>query len=625
MASGQRIVVDIIGNDSSFQAALARSQASASKFGSSVSRSLGGGGVSVAAQFDPLLARVRESRARAEELSQQLSGLGDGFEESAGGARAFSNGLAGMIGRVGLVTFGINAAYQASQHLSDALKSTGSEAFTTTGKLKNFGSALLSGDLVGGVEALRAMPKTFDEIGISVTRARNLLEGLGTVDLGSVSSDVRNLIKSVQDVVAAQDAAQNSADALADSVARLGTVFRDSTGQAVLFKGAVDDLGGPRGPGAVDQINAALELERAGRQGAPPQRPLGPASRNANALIVAQANQDLDEVLRLQTIQRDKLAKAIENSHGNVKQRQELARNYALAVAAVTTTQRQIKAQNDAEAKAAADAASQARSDRWAKIIGALDIGVTRAQLTKSLGDDLARLQDLKAGLERQIKAGVDVASAQARLAQTEIGIADKQQEIRAAAAAALQARQFRAIGLSATGDEIVPGIANLQTRIRNALQKFDSGELNIGAKIAKQLKEANTLIATEGDKVTRTTRDKINQILKAAEGGDTNQLPNFRVPNFSDKFKNLGLTQQQIIAVRSAFSRIGPGGLIPQFTATGGAFGLAGGTNVATSPTVVNVGTVVTNDPEKFIRDMERKAQRTTRARTGPASGRQL
>lgn len=622
MASN-RIVVDIIGNDSSFQAALARSQASASRFGSSVTRSLGsGGGVSVAAQFDPLLARVRETQTRSDELSRKLSTLDDGFQDTAGGARQLSGGLVPMIGRIGLVTFGINAAYQASQHLADALEATGNEAFTSGGKLRNFGAALLKGDLVGGIEALKAAPKTFDELGISITRARNAVEGLSAAqDNLDEFPQAKQLVRNVLDVVAAEDAAQHSADALADSVARLGQVFRDSTGQAVIFKGAVDDLGGPRGPGAVDQINAALELERAGRQGAPPQRPLGPASRNANALIVAQSNQDLDEVLRLQTVQRDKLSKAIENSHGNVKQRQTLARNYAVAVAAVATTQQQIKAQNDAEAKAAADAATQARSDRWAKIIGALDIGVTRAQLTKTVGDDLARLNDLKAGLERQIRAGVDVASAQSRLAQTEISIAGKQEEIRQAAAAAAQARQFRALGLSMTGEEVVPTVDNLRKRIGSALQKFDSGDVSIGAKLVKQLRLARALIVKEGDDLTRVTRAKINEILKAANGDSQGPLTKTTSLNTNKLLQGLGLSgdlERQLRARLSSFNSAGLAFAAPRLT-TGGFAGAQQPTVVENHNTIVLDGKVLASS---VTRSQEKTARRNPKSKRGTRHG---
>lgn len=612
MANGQRIVVNIVGDDRSFQAALARSNAAAAKFGSSVNKSLGGGsGVSVAAQFDPLLERVRATRARADELSDRLKTLDGGFQDTAGGARQLSSGLLPMIGRVSLITFGVNAAYQASQHLADALKTTGNEAFTTSGKLRNFGSALLSGDLVGGIEALRAAPKTFDELGISVTRARNLLDGLNKVRLESVSEETRKLIESVKSTVAAADAAQNSADALADSYARLGTVFRDVTGQAVQFKGAVDDLGGPRGPGAVDQINAALELERAGKQGLPPQRPLGPASRRANALIVAQANEDLDEVLRLQTIQRDKLAKAIENSHGNVKQREELARNYALAVAAVVQTQRQIKAQNDAAKKAAQEAAAQDRSDMWNKIIGGLELGVDRARLTKGLGDDLARLEDLKAGLERQVKAGVDVASAQQQLVQVSGDIADKQQQIRDQLAAALQAKQFRELGLSSSGDEVIPSVANLAKRLKGVLARVDSGDLDIAGKLAAHLREAQKTIAKEGDALTNLTRAKINEFLKAATGQDSKlQGPLTRNSVFQANkiIEGLGLDERTVALIRQRVNAFNNADAFRTFKApTTFATGTAG-------PVIVEAHTTVQLDGDVVGRAITRSQQKTAR-----------
>lgn len=553
MASNQKLVVSIVGENRSFIQSLEQSKVAAKQFSSSVNKALSSGStVSVRDSFGPLLKDVRGLRGEADDLGARLDNLGKGMEGAGRGAGLLGGSLAGVVARAGAFGFAVNAAYQASARLQEALTTTGRAAFTTEGRLKNLGASLLGGDVIGAFEALRRQPKTLDELGISITQASNRMDALQKVADGTAQKmleQARNadnskeayaryqkvvdeagtsnqkLARELVQQVSALKAAENAQNSLADATSRLGTVFRDVTGQAVTFKGAVDDIAGPRGPGLVDQINAALELAKRGQQGAPAPKPIGPSARNANALLVAQANGDLDEVIRLQKVEQARLAKAIENSHGNVKQREQLARDYAAATAAVVSTAKQIEAQNKAEAQAAATAAKQARSDRWAKIIGALDIGVTRAQLTATLADDIVRLEALKSGLQKQIRAGVDVASAQAKLAQVEITIARTQAQRtanqRAAAQAAEQARQFRGLGLSGSGDEIVPGAGNLAKRLEAALSQVDSGQRKLSSKLVAHLRAAQNLVKKEGGKLTEETRKQINEFLKAASGED--------------------------------------------------------------------------------------------------------
>ena len=250
--------------------------------------------------------------------------------------------------------------------------------------------------------------------------------------------------------------------------------------------------------------------------------PIGPANRNQAAQIVAQANGDLDTLLKLQVATRDKLAKAIQSADLTSKERQALNLKLAQARADVIGTQKAIKAANDAAKQTASDAASQARSDKFSSILAGLQLGVDKATLTKNLNDDLSALLSVKAGLEKQIKAGVDVASAQATLVQTIGLIAAKNEEIRQKASDAAQAQQFRALGLSAEGDEVVPGAKNLRQRIDSLLSQISSGDLKVGSKLAGRLRAARALIIKEGDKLTKSTREKINEFIRAANGDDS-------------------------------------------------------------------------------------------------------
>lgn len=77
------------------------------------------------------------------------------------------------------------------------------------------------------------------------------------------------------------------------------------------------------------------------------------------------------------------------------------------------------------------DATKGAASDTFSKIIDNLGLGVEKAGLTKSLNDDVSALQAVKAGLLNQIKAGVDVQSAQHQLVAVQGQIASTQEQIK--------------------------------------------------------------------------------------------------------------------------------------------------------------------------------------------------
>ncbi len=62
----------------------------------------------------------------------------------------------GSIARFTAAGLAIGAVFTTVQRLQEGLKVTGEEAFTTEGKFRNLGSALLSGDVVGAFEALNA-------------------------------------------------------------------------------------------------------------------------------------------------------------------------------------------------------------------------------------------------------------------------------------------------------------------------------------------------------------------------------------------------------------------------------------------------------------------------------------
>lgn len=271
----------------------------------------------------------------------------------------------------------------------------------------------------------------------------------------------------------------------------------------------------------------------------------------------------------------------------------------------------------------------QARVDSFAKILGALESKVSKAELTPILKDDVARLNELADGLRRQIKAGVDVQSAQEQLVGVTGQIAAKQQEIQRRTTDALkaktQARQFRSLGLSKTGDEIIPGVKNLQTRVTGALSRIQSGDLDVGSKVADRLKLARNLIRKEGKNLTEETRGIINDLLKTLNDGQdklAKPLTAGRKLSTAKLLEGLGLPADVARELRGRLSQISPGGTV----ATGGlsAAGqvITGGTSTA-GMTINGPITVVADNPDAFMRELQKRQGRTAASTRGRYAGR--
>jgi hypothetical protein len=276
----------------------------------------------------------------------------------------------------------------------------------------------------------------------------------------------------------------------------------------------------------------------------------------------------------------------------------------------------------------AADAAKQRQDTFFQDLIAGLELGVDRAALNRTLRDDLAARQALKVGLERQIAAGVDVINAQRQLVQVEREILDTGRQItenrRAANAAARQRQQFRALGLSATGDEIIPGIKNLQARIDGALRRIQSGELDVSSKLVDRLKLARNLIRKEGKNLTAETRSVINDLIKTVTQGqkELSQGPRTATTslNANKLLAGLGLGPDMERELRARLSSFNSAGLA-----------LAGGGTRPTGrfvvpPTIVESHVRVELDGEPVARSVTRSQQkqrrRNPKQKRGPNSG---
>lgn len=218
---------------------------------------------------------------------------------------------------------------------------------------------------------------------------------------------------------------------------------------------------------------------------------------------------------------------------------------------------------SDKSAKAAA-AAAKARSDAFAKLIAALQLGVDRAELKRGLGDDLDALKDLKAGLQKQIKAGVDVASAQSQLVTVTGEIAAKQREIAQASKDAIQAAQFRALGLDATGNKPPPAIANLKKQLEQLSKRDDltGADKGILARIRKVLVDPIHKATPETRAAIKGMFDAIRQEFDKGTKQATGPLTKTSAFNFNKVFGDLVLPRDLAKELRARVSGFNSAGL---------------------------------------------------------------
>ena len=166
----------------------------------------GAAGATLAAEGNALLAESEKLRLEVERLQaagaqaaapggpggppdERRGGFLDAFRSTAAGRTGGIGGLIGGAARFGIAGFAATAAFQTFSELTQAIRVTGDEAFTTEGKLRNLGAELLSGNLIGGIRAVLAQEpaKLTEGLQEAVDRVKEL------DDLTISSSQVLNL------------------------------------------------------------------------------------------------------------------------------------------------------------------------------------------------------------------------------------------------------------------------------------------------------------------------------------------------------------------------------------------------------------------------------------------------
>lgn len=252
----------------------------------------------------------------------------------------------------------------------------------------------------------------------------------------------------------------------------------------------------------------------------------------------------------------------------------------------------------------AAMAQVQALRDAFDKTLQGLDVKFARAGLTKSLQDDLKVTKQMEAAIRKELQWDTQNLDLQQKLVSVVAQRRDLEKQITQAAKDRAAAKQFRALGLTATGEDAVPGIKNLRKQL-GQVDKAISGTFLDTKKTQSVISRIRKVLAGGLGAVGRDVRAKIKDILADLDqqlkdhAGDQTK---FRHASTSAILAGLGLSGDQLRAVRTRLATVGAGGTVPG----------------ASSPAYASAGVVIAGDvhvhgvqdPRKFEEHMRKRAR---------------
>lgn len=251
--------------------------------------------------------------------------------------------------------------------------------------------------------------------------------------------------------------------------------------------------------------------------------------------------------------------------------------------------------------------------------IDALQFNVTKAGATAGLGDDLRELAKLQGGIQQRIKAEGKTLELQQELFDVQQQIVQARKDQAAKRIADLTSKQFRQLGLTATGDEITPGVANLKKQLASLGDRIAGTKLDT-PKLQAQLARFRKVLS-EG-LVPKDVRAKIRDMLDGIReelGKGTQNLTKFRHVSTTALLSGLGLSPDVARQLQLRLSQVGPNGSFPG--ARSGAFAAAGARNdINLTTTVVLDRNVVGRSVTKV---QQKDAKRSTGSRRGTYAGR--
>lgn len=233
-----------------------------------------------------------------------------------------------------------------------------------------------------------------------------------------------------------------------------------------------------------------------------------------------------------------------------------------------------------------------------------------------NLEDQLLQLRAQSRDLNAQ--AASEAAAAQQRLRDLAAQHKARLKEIAAIKLGQRTARQFRELGLSATGDVVTPGVANLKKQLASLTARAVGTSIDTPALQAQLARFRKVL--SEG-LVPQDVRAKIRDMLQGIRdelGKGAQNLTGYRHQSTLATLKRLGLTltPEEKRRVESVLSQLGAGNTVPGRTSQ--AFALASGqTIVMHNPQFHGV-----TDVKKLRDDLAKLDKRRAVPRRGPYAG---
>jgi hypothetical protein len=492
----------------------------------------------------------------------------------------------------------VAAATRSIGELRGALETSGEEAETFSGRMRNLGAAILGGDIVGAVRALSRETANF------------------TAEQAVIIAETPEVIEIIKRMGDEAELAAAAIEAMKKAAAT-PVVLQLGEARAALTPRRRDDL-------------ASLDAQIAQTQKAEAQieslRHISMSEEEANAALV--------EVLRRRKVLIDRRDALIEE--GN-RERREKAERIAKA----------------------AERARVAEERMWNAVLKGFGLKSLKAQLTESLDDDIAAYDQLIAAIKRQIKkegetfaliealiqariarkAAIEEQQAAAETAKEEEANkrrearekmreearerAEREREARQTRIRQRQERQFRTLGLTAAGEQRVPGVEALRRRLGTLRQQL-AGSVMDTPKTRAQLRRISRVLSGEFGKVGRDVRAAILDMFRTISDGLKEGQQDVTVTRFQKRgveqiLAGLGLSAQEIKALRQRLAQQGFGGVVPGRGTAAFGMNVGGGGNV-----IVHGPLIIQNprDVDQVVREVQRRGARSAGSRRGTRPG---
>lgn len=630
MGSGRvadrKLIVQVIGDASSLRSTFKDAEKATKDFGRQISKATAGS--------TPLdrFSNVTRVKAGLEDLARTQAKLNANLRaetqahDQADAARRRSIGSLLGISGAGVI------AYQALQRVRDALLTTGDAAFTTEGRIRNVSAALLSGDIIGAFEALaKTETNLAPDLEKALENLRQIRDEASRITLQDVIDDSAEFSAKTSEMQTGMRALGLSQGEVTQETEKWVGELRDAAAATVdlgaifesVFTGitAILEDATRKTEKAIADAAAARDKMLTGKATLPPgfgaaiAREKGPeGSEEGQLKVLRAASANLDK--RIADLRKMKgpgreaaLRKAQEEQNAINAQIDAILRDRAAAA----ERQKRLAEEAARKAKAAAEAAIRAQREAFAEQLAFLDIKLDRAKVTRGLQDDLAALAEQEKAIREQIKIEGRTAALVGQLAVIERDRAAINQERKDRARAAVQAGQFKALGLTAEGEEKIPTAANLKKRLGSISEAIKGTPLDTD-KTRSMLERFRRVLAGEFGKITEETREFINNYIKALSGDlDVKKGPLTKTSGLNTKkfLEGLGLTPEQEAEARSRLSGLNSAGrqLAGNVPASGRGGGFAGG-----PPIVVQSTTNLILDGVQIARAVTRNTQKNDR-----------